>query len=83
MNRKKLYKNFEKLQNILSVESIPLIHEALDLFSPIVEGLRSDPDNLLAEGGLGPQKRQSVTKVIQQVINKEKSLKYRSVIVQS
>ena len=83
MNRKKLYKNFEKLQKILSVESIPLIHEALDLFSPIVEGLGSAPDNLLVEGIAGQRKRQGVTNIIQQAINKEKSLKYRKVIVQS
>jgi hypothetical protein len=83
MNRKKLYQNLEKLQTLLSKESIPLIYEALELFSPIVDGLKNDPNDLLVEGAQGQQKRQKVTNLINQVINKEKSLKYRRIIVQS
>lgn len=83
MNRKKLYTNLGNLQVLLSKESIPLIHEALDLFSPIVDGLRKDPSNLLTEGGNGPKKRQNVTGLIKQVIQKEKALEYRKVIVES
>ncbi len=83
MNRKQFYRNIEDLGFLLSNKSIPLILEALYLFSPVVEKMRDDPQDLLSETTKGQQKRQLISNQINQIILKEKSLKYRKIIVQS
>jgi len=83
MNRKKFYKNIENLQILLSRQSIPLVLEALELFSPAVEKLRNDPQDVLTENAKGQQKRGQITTLISQIIQKEKALKYRKIIIQS
>lgn len=83
MNKKKLYHSLEQLQRLLSEKSIPLVHEAIDLFAPVIEAFRINSNGLLDEGNTGQQRRREITNQIQQIIRSEKQLKYRKVIVQS
>jgi len=62
---------------------VPLIYEAINLFSPIVNELRKNPQDILTENNLGQQKRLQVTNQIKQIIQKEKAIKFRNLIVQS
>jgi hypothetical protein len=83
MNRKRLYKSLEDLNALLSEESIPLIYKAVRLFVPIVNELTSNPKDLLVEGGSGQQKRRQVNNQIDQIIQQEKSIKFRDLIIES
>lgn len=83
MNRKKFYKEMQSLNDLISEESVPLIYEAINLFSPIVDELKMNSLDLLTENNQGQQKRKQVASGIKQVIQEEKSIKYRDLIVQS
>jgi hypothetical protein len=83
MNRKKLYKEMQSLNELISEESVPLIYEAINLFSPIVDELKMNSLDLLTENNQGQQKRKQVASGIRKIIQEEKSIKYRCLIVQS
>ena len=83
MHKKELYKKLENFQKQLSKENIPSIYEAIELFAPILTHLKNSPKNFLTDGSAGQQARSSINSIIQSVINKEKSLKYRKIIKES
>ncbi|MGH1460756.1 MAG: hypothetical protein ACRBB6_01850 [Neptuniibacter sp.] len=83
MNRKNLHKRLESLNHSLSKENIPLVYESIDLFSPLINEFRNDPNNLLDNGNAGNNRRNNIVSSIKQIISKEKGLKYRNIIIQA
>lgn len=83
MNKKELYNQFEALEELLSNKDIPFILEAINLFSPILNNLKTNPKDLLVETNQGQSVRRAINVQIQEVIKKEKNLKYRKIIVES
>jgi regulator of replication initiation timing len=83
MNRKKLYKILESLHELLSSDKISIIQQYIGLFSPIVEELKNNPLHLLEENAEGQLIRQDLKNSIEVVIEEEKVIKFRSLIVQS
>jgi hypothetical protein len=83
MNKKELFKHLETLHSLLSIEEIPQILNAIKLFSPLTERFKKNAKNLLEDGNLGINVRREIKGEISNIIEQEKNLKYRKIIVES
>lgn len=82
MNKKELYKCYSSLEKLLSSEGIPNIIKAIEVFSPLTNKLKTNAKYLLDNTTQGMSERVSFTEEIQRVIEKEKMLKYRKIIIE-
>ncbi|WP_417553165.1 hypothetical protein [Marinomonas fungiae] len=83
MNKRELNNGLLALRNILSNESLPVIYDAIDIFSPVSNMIQYQSNNILQEGTAYQNVRSKTLGAINQAIMEEKKLRYRKVISES
>jgi hypothetical protein len=83
MNKKELYKHFISLESLFSEKEIPNIMKAIEIFSPLSTKLKNDAKFLLDNNSSGTEQRNIINGLAQEIIKKEKLLKYRNIIIET
>ncbi|SBT18843.1 hypothetical protein MGA5115_03004 [Marinomonas gallaica] len=83
MNKRELSNGLVALRNLLSNESLPVIYDAIDIFSSISNMVQYQSNNILQEGTTSQNVRSKTLVAINQAILEEKKLRYRKVISES
>lgn len=83
MNKKELYRHFISLELLFSKKEIPNVMNAVEIFSPLSTKLKNDAKFLLDNNSKGVDQRNTIIGLVQEIIKKEKLLKFRNIIVET
>lgn len=83
MNKKDLIRSLQLLESSISVDSIGILLETLDIFSPIIDVVKTNPDSIVVNSTAGQTARNNIISACKKATAAEKKIRAIDLISQS